>query len=1154
MKTPIWTKLSAKAALAAISLFSAATAALAQNFTTYDLIVPVNPTSTPVTVDGAGRVLPTNRSFVIGLDGGTRGSVTIQNFVASAVYPLVIVNRHGTGKVVITDVGGGTIRDDLTIKNCKYFQLRGDNDPAYRYGIELAQNGTKSLHTKLGLSVTGTSSNGEVMFVEAHDNGFAGFMVKSDPSCSDPSTWMGNFTMYDIRIHDNYVHNTGGEGMYLGYTHWGEIKDCSAQGSPVVYGHEIHGLYVHHNLVEHAGWENLQVASCPVDVKVFNNTLYDGGVTPDTVNFQGAGMAIGGGSTGEYFNNTIIKSYYPSIGVFGQESAVTVYNNLLADAGDYAIYAKNLPTNPPADPNAPFQTVPGSFCSFYNNTVVIPATSRGAYATEDEVSVNHVKNNIFVAGNTSYPYISLIQGLGPTAPGPVDAANNITQRDNSNINFVNVAERDYRILPTSNAVDAGTSLASLPSNEVSVTTDAEGHPRPTGASFDVGFHESGALSLFLVVTPPTTVGGTGTIKASAIGGTSPYTYLWSNAATTQTITTTAGLYTVIVTDAVGAQVKKGTYMNDLATMGAPISDMVELNQVLTPAISPAAGVYSTDQSVSLTTGTTGATIRYTVDGSIPSTTNGFVYTGAFTIQTTKTVRAIATKTGLTDSFVSAAAYQIDPINTKFTLVDANITESSHVASNTKAKSVDGSTGTQWQAISPITYLPSASSWTKSTVAGAYNNDTHSSALTDAAFTVVLNNGTQIAWYGATGPANGIAAVSIDGGAETLVDTYSAADAQNQLLYTSAVLPQDGHTLKVRVTGTKNASSTGTTIVADRFTTVSGTSPTYNDDQDRAWIRYDLGSNQRVALLRLAFGTGDKSNFRFEIQVSTDDVNYTSLVDGRYPGEPTWFVGSRDLAIQDYDIPDVEPVRYVRLVGHGNNNNNVNLQPNNNYAEVEIWGGALGSVPSITTQPQPQTVAPGASVAFSVVASASPAPTYRWDKDGVDIPGATLSSLTLTNVQPGDAGNYSVIVTNSAGTITSSSAALTVGVPPLGLILEAENATLVGALAKNNIAGYSGTGFADYINASGDYVEWTFTNPAAATRTLGFRYGSTGSARNLSITVNGVVVNPALAFTSTGTLTNWTILSMTASLPAGTVVIRATATGTSGPNIDYLRID
>src|SRR6185369_12976865 len=128
------------------------------------------------------------------------------------------------------------------------------------------------------------------------------------------------------------------------------------------------------------------------------------------------------------------------------------------------------------------------------------------------------------------------------------------------------------------------------------------------------------------------------------------------------------------------------------------------------------------------------------------------------------------------------------------------------------------------------------------------------------------------------------------------------------------------------------------------------------------------------------------------------------------------------------------------------------------------------------------------------------------------------------------------------------ATLTVGVPPLGLILEAENATLVGALAKNNIAGYSGTGFADYINASGDYVEWTFTNPTATTRTLGFRYGSTGSARNLSITVNGTVVNAALAFPSTGTLTNWTILNMTASLPAGTVVIRATATGTSGPNI------
>ena len=1230
------------------ALLLTAGAVSAQNFTTYDLVVPISSTSVLTTIDGTGRILPTDRSFVIGLDGGTRGCVVIQNFKASAAYPLIIVNHHGTGKVVVTDVGGTTKRDGLTIKNCEHFQLRGDNDPAYRYGIEIAKTGNTSGH--VGLSVGGTSSYGEIMFIESHDAGFAGMIVKSDPSCDNPSTWMGNFTMYDIKIHDNYVHNTGGEGMYLGYTHWGEALDCSAQGSPVVYGHEIHGLHVHHNLIEKAGWETLQTASCPVDVKVYDNVLYWGGVTPKLAPYyQGGNLAIGGGSTGEFFNNVIVKAYFGCVGVFGQESAVTVYNNLIAEPGDYAIYTKNLPTNPPTDPNAPFQTVPGSFCSFYNNTIYVPFDAtpdkpdpgRGAYATEDEVSVNNLKNNIIVAENTAYPYVSLLQGGGPIVPGPINEAGNITQRDFTGINFVNTTERDFRILPTSSAVNVGESLASLPTPEVSVTTDFQGNARPQGGAFDTGFNETGALSVYLVVTPPTTVGGNGTIKASAIGGTAPYAYLWSTAATTQTITPVQGLYTVTVTDAVGAQVKKGTYMNDLATFGAPISDMLQLNQVLTPTISPAAGIYSSAQTVSISCATSGATIRYTVDGSVPTATTGIVYTGSFTVPTTKTIRAIATKSGMIDGFVLSAAYQIDAVvNTKFTLVDANITESSHQGStNTKGKTVDGLLTTKWVSYSELNYFPS-STWTPSTVAGAYLNDIHSCSTTDAYCQVALYNSNsttiQVSWYGATGPTGGIAAVSVDEGTETMVDTYSPTAAQNQLLYTSSVLGINSHTLKVRVTGTKNASSTGTTIVTDRFTTASST---FNDTNDRQWLRYDLGANQRLGLVRMAVNSPISASYVFEIQTSTDDVNYTPLVANQVAQEPTFFLTSTnsDTGIQDFDIPDIEPVRYVRIVAHGNKHpTDRGARRLNSYVEVELWGGALGTGPAITTQPSSQTVSSGANVTFSVVATGSPTPTYQWKKDGIDIPGATLPSCPLQNVQAGDAGSYTVVVTNSAGTVTSSAATLTVnsdvapaiteqpqsqtvmagavtsfnvtatGTPAptyqwekdgvvisgatsstylissaqvandgvytvvvsssagsvtssgatltVSTVLQAENATLSGAVVSAGQSGYTGTGFADYIHATGDYVEWTYSNPTAATRTLTFRYGSTGSARVLSISVNGTVVNSALSFASTGTLTNWTLKTTTASLPAGTVTIRATATGTSGPNIDYLQVD
>ncbi|OCT10776.1 hypothetical protein A8709_23370 [Paenibacillus pectinilyticus] len=98
--------------------------------------------------------------------------------------------------------------------------------------------------------------------------------------------------------------------------------------------------------------------------------------------------------------------------------------------------------------------------------------------------------------------------------------------------------------------------------------------------------------------------------------------------------------------------------------------------------------------------------------------------------------------------------------------------------------------------------------------GAYQTDNHYSNTANNYFQVAFN-GTKIQWYGAKAANVGIAAVSIDGGAEINVDQYASTRSDNVLLYTSPTLTSGPHTLKVRVTGTKNASSSGTFITADR---------------------------------------------------------------------------------------------------------------------------------------------------------------------------------------------------------------------------------------------------------------------------------------------------------------------------------------------------
>jgi hypothetical protein len=103
-------------------------------------------------------------------------------------------------------------------------------------------------------------------------------------------------------------------------------------------------------------------------------------------------------------------------------------------------------------------------------------------------------------------------------------------------------------------------------------------------------------------------------------------------------------------------------------------------------------------------------------------------------------------------------------------------------------------------------------------------------------------------------------------------------------------------------------------------------------------------------------------------------------------------------------------------------------------------------------------------------------------------------------------------------------------------------------------GYTGSGYADYANARGDYVEWTFNNPAAAERTLVFRYASGAvSNRPLELRVNGTVLSTGISFASTGAWTTWREVSVRVVLAAGTTRVRLTSVGFNGPNIDSMEV-
>lgn len=173
-------------------------------------------------------------------------------------------------------------------------------------------------------------------------------------------------------------------------------------------------------------------------------------------------------------------------------------------------------------------------------------------------------------------------------------------------------------------------------------------------------------------------------------------------------------------------------------------------------------------------------------------------------------------------------------------------------------------------------------------------------------------------------------------------------------------------------------------------------------------------------------------------------------------------------------------------------------PGGGTASADIFTIGGDVPPSIITPPQSQTVLVGSNATFSVVAYGTAPLSYQWRFNGTNIPGATLTNYTRVNAQTNDSGNYAVVVTNVAGSITSAVATLTVtqaivtlagwdvssqasfGTSPLAPTTIAAG-IIVGGLTRGSGVGTSGSGLAGGWGGTG------FTNTTAASAIASNRF-------------------------------------------------------------------
>ena len=391
---------------------------------------------------------------VVCIKGGVRGRLKFIGFEGTKEQPIIFKNCGG--KVIFdnTEMDG-----TFSFEKCSFFRVTGTGDPNHKYGF-LLRTATK------GSAMYVSKTDFEIDHVEIASAGFAGMMIKIDPLCDNTQFHKGNFIMKNVSVHDNFIHNTHGEGLYIGNT-WFHGKELSCG---TVYPHEIQGLRVYNNTTQDTGADGIQISSANKDVEVYNNLVLRYGQDPFKP-VQVNGMMIGGGSTGKYYNNQIIDGAGMGIQCLGIGD-LHLFNNLIVKAGVDGIFIDDRNKN-----------WPGTGFYTYNNTVVSPGRDAIRMYARSTVGNTFINNLLVAPGSLGTNYYNKNQYLYI-----IDNTVQYTQNNNLFIatvdaaGFVNPAAGDYRLKAESPAVDKGANISTF-------NFDLDKNLRPQGAAFDVGAQE-----------------------------------------------------------------------------------------------------------------------------------------------------------------------------------------------------------------------------------------------------------------------------------------------------------------------------------------------------------------------------------------------------------------------------------------------------------------------------------------------------------------------------------------------------------------------------------------------------------------------------------------------------------------------------------------
>lgn len=421
------------------------------------------------------------------IPAGTYAGIRFYDLQGTAEQPIYIQNCGGRVELIEAQ------HSAVEFQRCSYVRFTGSGEENSLYGIEIRalKQGAQ------GVNITNMSTHIEVDHIEIAEAGFAGIMAKTDPICSMPEAWRSaGYVMENIQLHDNNIHHTLGEGIYVGYTGstvWTSNRACDGE---VIYGHWLRDVSVYNNLINFTGLDAIQLNLVQEGGLIYNNRIHNFGLNEST--FQDYAMSLGAGSY-EVFNNEIINDQVDrgkGIQVISATQGLAIYNNLLVRPQGHGIFLHM---------RAPFDNPEGYFIA--QNTIVEPRESGIHYNStitegpddligqQQNQSPLWLINNLVISPGNRYElgntwkgeqesYFDFNNRSTRDAVAYFQRTNVLTRRPDT-LHLRDVSRDDFRLMDgRSPLLNSGTDLS-----DWGILFDLEDQARPFGSGYDIGAYE-----------------------------------------------------------------------------------------------------------------------------------------------------------------------------------------------------------------------------------------------------------------------------------------------------------------------------------------------------------------------------------------------------------------------------------------------------------------------------------------------------------------------------------------------------------------------------------------------------------------------------------------------------------------------------------------